>query len=378
MKFFHISDLHLGKRLNEMTLLEDQVAILNEILQKADELHPDGVVIAGDIYDKSVPPAEAVQVFDGFLTALAERSIAALVISGNHDSAERIGYGSRLMQTSGVYVSPVFDGSVTQAVLEDEFGRVRFHLLPFVKPAHVRRFFPDAEINDYTDAVRTVIDSMAVDTDERNVLVCHQNVTNTTSSHADEIAIGGLDNVNVDIFDGFDYVALGHIHTPAFIGREGVRFCGAPLEYSFNEVGREISLTVVEMGEKGDVRVSTLPLEPVRRLRKLRRSFAELTSVDFYKNEKRDDYLHIILTDEEDIEEAVSRLRDIYPNVMQLEYDNSRTRRIQSVASGVAQEDKTPLEQFEQFYERQNNLPLTDIQRDAVGRLIEEIWEGQI
>lgn len=378
MRLFHISDLHIGKRLNEMPLLEDQVAILNQILQKADELHPDGVIIAGDVYDKSVPPAEAVQVFDDFLTALALRSMAIMVISGNHDSAERIGYGSRLMQTSGVYVSPAFDGSVTQAVLEDEFGRVHFHLLPFVKPAHVRRFFPDAEINDYTDAVRTVIDSMGIDTNERNVLICHQNVTNTTSSHADEIAIGGLDNVNVDVFDGFDYVALGHIHTPAFIGREGVRFCGAPLEYSFNEVGRELSLTIVEMGEKGEVQVSTLPLDPMRHLRKLRGSFAELTSMDFYQGQKRDDYLHIILTDEEDIAEAVSRLRDIYPNVMQLEYDNARTRRIQSVASGVTQEDKTPLEQFEIFYERQNNLPMTDIQRDTVKGLIDEIWEGLV
>ncbi len=377
MRFFHISDLHIGKRLNEMPLLEDQVAVFAQILDMADALRPDAVVIAGDIYDKSVPAAEAVQVLDDFLTALAERSIAVMAISGNHDSAERIGYGARLMQTSGVFVSPAFDGEVRQAVVEDEFGRVHFHLLPFVKPVHVRRFYPDAEINSYTDAVKTVIEHMPLDLSERNVLVCHQNVTNTTADRDNEIAIGGLDNVNVDIFDGFDYVALGHIHTPAFIGSERVRFCGAPLEYSFSEVGRELSLTLVEMGDKGDVHLELLPLNPIRRLRRLRGSFAEITSAEFYAEQKRDDYLHITLTDEEDITDAVSRLRDIYPNVMQLDYDNARTRRTQSVAQSAVGEDKTPLEQFEIFYERQNNLPLTDTQREAVAALIDEIWEGE-
>lgn len=377
MKFFHISDLHIGKRLNEMPLLEDQVFLLGEILEKADELRPDGVLIAGDVYDKAVPPAEAVQVFDDFLTALSRRGIAAFVISGNHDSAERVGYGARLMQRSGVFVSPVFDGTVSETVLEDSYGPVHLYLLPFVKPVHVRRFFPEADINDYTDAVRTVIDSLTLDSQARNLLVCHQNVTNTSAVHADEIAIGGLDNVNADVFDAFDYVALGHIHTPACIGRETVRYCGAPLEYSFSEAGREVSLTVVELGEKGHTAVRTVPLYPRRRLRKLRGSFAQLTAPACLESDKTGDYLHITLTDEEDIADAMARLRDVYPNVMQLEYDNARTRRTQSVAQGAAEEELTPLAQFEAFYLRQNNAPMSEAQRGTVAKLMEEIWEDR-
>ena len=372
LKFFHISDLHIGKRLNEIPLIDDQQYILGRILGLVDSEKPDAVLICGDVYDKPVPPAEAVRVFDDFLTALSDRSVAAIVISGNHDSPERIAFGARLLSRSGVYVSPVYDGGLAYVDLPDDFGEVRFWLMPFLKPVNVRRFYPDAPITDYSSAVREVIAQANVDFSKRNVLLCHQNVTNTTSTHADEISIGGLDNVDFDIFDGFDYVALGHIHTVASVGRAEVRFCGAPLEYSFNECGRELTVTCVELKEKGDARIKLLPLEPLHRLRRLKGSFEQVTAPDFEPCVPRDDYVHITLTDEEDIVDAVGRLRTVYPNLMQLEYDNRRTRASQSVADGCSDEDKSPLDLFGEFYFKQNNAEMSAQQLDLVRQLLEE------
>ena len=263
MKLLHLSDLHLGKRVNEFSMLEDQAYILTKILNTIDDEKPDAVLIAGDVYDKSVPSAEAVGLFDDFLVKLAKKQVPAFVISGNHDSPERLAFANRLIDASGIHLSPVYSGDVRPVTLTDAFGPVHIYMLPFVKPAHVRRFFPDEEIISYTDALAAAIRQMDPDLSARNVLLTHQFVTGAERSESEEISVGGTDNVDASVFEGFDYVALGHIHGPQNIGSERIRYCGTPLKYSFSEASHKKSVTVAELGEKGSLTVRTVPLLPM-------------------------------------------------------------------------------------------------------------------
>ncbi|MCI7733597.1 MAG: exonuclease SbcCD subunit D [Dysosmobacter sp.] len=376
MKLIHLSDLHLGKRVSEFSMLEDQRYILEEILRIIDGERPDAVLIAGDIYDKPVPPAEAVGLFDDFLVRLARRETQVFIISGNHDSPERIAFGARLMDRSGIHLSPVYDGHVEPVALEDEHGTVNIYMLPFLKPAHVRRFFPEEEIDSYTDALRTAVRAMEIDPAARNVLVTHQFVTGAARCDSEDISVGGTDNVDVTAFDGFDYVALGHIHNPQQVVRETVRYCGTPLKYSFSEAGHEKSVTVAELGEKGDISIRTAPLIPLRDMKELRGSYEDLTRRSFYENTTwREDYTHITLTDEEDIPDAVGKLRVIYRNLMKLDYDNRRTRSGGEILGSGQVEKKSPLELFSELYEKQNNQPMTEEQRAFAAGLIGTIWE---
>lgn len=375
MKLIHLSDLHLGKRVNEFSMLQDQQYILTEILQIIDREKPDGVMIAGDVYDKSVPSAEAVALLDDFLVRLAKRDLQVFLISGNHDSPERMAFGGRLMAQSGVHLAPVYDGKVRPITLTDEYGPVNLYLLPFLKPAHVRRCFPEREILTYTDALAAAIEAMGVDTAQRNVLVTHQFVTGAARCDSEEISVGGTDNVDVSVFEPFDYVALGHIHGPQQVGRETVRYCGTPLKYSFSEAKHQKSVTVVELGEKGAVSVRTVPLTPMRDLAELRGTYEELTFRGFYDGTSYPrDYVHITLTDEEDIPDAVSKLRIIYPNLMKLDYDNKRTR-AGIVLEGAEDQQRSPLELLEEFYEKQNGQPMGEEQRAFAKSLMERIWE---
>lgn len=377
MKLLHLSDLHLGKRVNEFSMLEDQEYILEEILRVLDGEQPDAVLIAGDVYDKPVPPAEAVQLFDKFLTKLAAKNTQTFLISGNHDSSERLAFGARLMEGSGIHISPVYGGEVKPVELADEFGPVRVYLLPFVKPASVRRFFPEREIGSYTEAVAAAVDAMDLDPAVRNVLVTHQFVTGASRSESEEISVGGSDNVDVSVFDGFDYVALGHIHGPQNIGSERVRYCGTPLKYSFSEVKHAKSVSIAELGKKGELTVRTVTLIPKRDLAEIRGTYMELTAKAFYEGKNREDYYHITLTDEEDIRDAVGRLRVIYPNLMKLDYDNLRTRLGGRVEAARQVEKKTPLELFAEFYRKQNNQDMSSEQASLVEGLIESIWEEE-
>ena len=346
MKLIHLSDLHLGKRVNEFSMLEDQAFILKQILEIADREKPDGVLLAGDLYDKPVPPAEAVGLLDWFLTELSARKIAVFAISGNHDSAERIAFGSRLMGDRGVFLSPVYDGTVEKVKMQDEYGTVCVYLLPFLKPAVVRSVWKHKadQIRTYDDALRMVVSSIPSDPSQRNLLVSHQFVTGASRCESEEIFVGGLDNIDVSMFDAFDYVALGHIHSPQHIGRETVRYCGTPLKYSFSEAGQQKSITVVELKEKGDISISTIPLRPLRDLRKIKGTYLEVTARDFYAGTNTSDYLQITLTDEEDIPDGLQKLRIIYPNLMRLEYDNRRTRENQEILQVQAMEEKSELE----------------------------------
>lgn len=388
MKLIHLSDLHIGKRVNEFSMLEDQRYILRQILSIVSQEQADGVILAGDIYDKPVPSAEAVQVFDGFLTKLAEMNCPVFVISGNHDSAERLAFGARLMSGRGIYLSPVYDGQVKTVTLRDEYGEVEIHLLPFVKPAVVRHALESrlaeepgcveqaenqVEIQTYQDAVQAAVSRMNIDPEKRHVLVAHQFVTGAACCESEEIMVGGLDQVDASLFDQFDYVALGHIHSPQHVGRDTVRYCGTPLKYSFSEANQQKTVTVVELLEKGSVEISEIPLEPLRDMRKVRGTYLEVTAKSFYEGTNRSDYIQVTLTDEEDIPDGMQKLRIIYPNLMRLEYDNRRTREIRMIDGADAVEKKSELELFGEFYELQNNQGMSEAQEIFVRRLIEEL-----
>lgn len=375
MKFIHLSDLHLGKRVNEFSMIEDQEYILTKIINIIDDEKPDGVLVAGDVYDRSVPSEDAMKLWDDFLIRLAKRNIPVYAISGNHDSAVRFSNHSSLIANAGIFLAPVFDGKVKSITLEDEDGRLNVYMLPFIKPVLVKQYYSDVDINDYTDATRVIMENMNVDTDERNILIAHQFVTGASRCESEEVVVGGLDNVNGEVFDVFDYVALGHIHGKQRVGRDEVRYCGTPLKYSFSEKDHKKSVTIVELGEKGKVNIRETELVPLHDLREIKGTYAELTSKKFYEETATDDYIHAILTDEEDVLDAMSKLRTIYPNIMKLSYDNKRTRENRVITDATDVERKTPIELFGEFYEIQNNQTMSDEQTSFINGLIEEIWE---
>ena len=378
MKIMHLSDLHLGKRVNEFSMLEDQEYILTKIVNIIDEQLPEAIIIAGDVYDKAVPSAEAVELFDDFLVRLSKRNLKVFVISGNHDSAERIAFGGRLMDKSGIYMSPVYNGHIEPIALGDDFGNVNFYLLPFVKPSNVRRFYPDNEIATYTDAIKVSVENMNIDQSERNILVTNQFVTGAMRTESEDISVGGTDNVDVSVLDGFDYVALGHIHRAQKCGREYVRYSGTPLKYSFSEAKDVKTVTVVEMKEKGSVELSFIPLTPKRDLVEIKGSYNELTLKSFYEGTSYDDdYMHITLTDEEDIPDVLTKLRVIYKNIMKLDYDNLRTRHTAEINGATDVAAKSPLEHFGEFYEQQNGQAMSDEQVEFMTDIIEQIWRNE-
>ena len=385
MRLIHLSDLHIGKRVNEFSMLEDQEYILKEILGIIDDEQPDGVIIAGDVYDKSVPSEEAVKLLDSFLTSLAKRKLQVYIISGNHDSAAKLAFASSLIALSGIHISPVYDsaqiamigdGLVRPYKLEDGKGQmVNIYMLPFVKPAMVRAVFPDEAdyIKDYTDACRVAVEHMDVDEKVTNILVAHQFVTGAVRSESEE-NVGGLDNVDVSVFDSFDYVALGHIHGPQKVGRETVRYCGTPLKYSLSEANHTKSVTVVDIPENKKIEIRTVPLVPMHELREVKGTFDELMYRRNYEGTAVDDYLYVVLTDEDDVPDALGKLRTVYPNVMKLGYDNTRTRVTQTIDDGAVLEGKKPIDLFGELYEKQNNQEMSDEQRSFVQNIIDSVW----
>jgi exonuclease SbcD len=281
------------------------------------------------------------------------------------------------LKRANISISPAYDGALPPVTLRDEHGDVAFYLLPFIKPAHVRRCFPDEKIETYTDACRVAISHLSLDDTCRNVLLTHQFVTGAQSCDSEEVSVGGSDNVDASVFDGFDYVALGHIHGAQNIGSNRIRYCGTPLKYSFSEEKHHKSVTVVNLGKKGELQLTLRPLTPLHDLRTLRGSFAEVTDKAFYEAEVCDDYLHVVLTDEEDIPDVMGRLRVIYPNIMKLDYDNKRTKNNHSAEMAEGVEKKSPLTLFSEFYEQQNGQPMSDKQTEFIQNLIEEIWEDE-
>ena len=380
MKLMHLSDLHLGKRLNEFSLLEDQSFILQQLVELVRSEQPDCVLLAGDIYDKPVPPAEAVTLFDDFLNKLAHLTTVC-VTSGNHDSAERLAFGAQLMREGGVHFCGLYTGEPQCVTLQDAYGSVHIYLLPFLKPAHVRHCLPPTEaeqVTTYHEALHCAVERLHINAAERNVLVAHQFVTGAQTAGSEAVNVGGVDNIGAEVFAAFDYTALGHIHRAQNVGSERVRYSGTPLKYSFAEWQQEKSVTLVELGEKGSVSVTALPLAPLRDLRKLRGSYEELMSRDFYDELPKDsdgllrDFYHLTLTDEEDVPDAVQKLRSVYKNLLQLEYDNKRTRTDNAIEGAERVVEKSPLELMEEFYQLQNNQALSEKQRAYLQGLLEK------
>lgn len=383
MRFIHLSDLHIGKRVNGFPMLEDQRYILEQILEKTKESAADAVIIAGDIYDKPVPSAEAVDLFDDFLVGLTKLGVMVFLISGNHDSAERISYAGRLLRESQVYISPRFDGTIHPIQVSDDYGIVNIYLIPYIHPSLVRNAWPEEKIGSYDDAMRVLLEKSGVDPSARNLAVAHQFVTaggqSPEETDSEEKHVGGLDNVDASAFDAFDYVALGHLHGPQRIGRDTIRYAGSPLKYSFSEEKQKKSITVAELKEKGEVTYDLLPLEAKRDLRTVRGTFEEVTSPEFTAGRKRDDYYRVILTDENDVPNALSRLRRrFYENLMILEYDNARTSSDVRIEAKEGEEEKEPIEVLGDLYQMQNGREMSLLQKETAEKLIRRIWGEDI
>ena len=349
MRFVHVSDLHLGKRLNDIPLLEDQKHALRQILDITVSEKADAILIAGDIYDIASPPGEAMSAFDDFITRLAEQQVKVFVISGNHDSDRRISYYSSLVKNAGVYVSECFEGRLQTFAAEDEFGELCVHLLPFIKPVQVRRFFPAEKIETYNDAVRTVLENSDIDREKRNILLCHQFITGADRSDSEEFSVGGIDNVDASLFDEFDYVALGHLHKPQKVGRDTVRYSGSPFKYSLSEAANRKSVTVVTVGEKGDTAIKTVPLSHLHDVREIEGSFDEVMKLPY-----SEDYVRVTVLDEIVPPDAHVHIASVFPNMMKFGVRNSKTRYEADTANIESVENKSVTELFEEFYRLQS------------------------
>ena len=379
MKFMHLADLHLGKRVNEFSMLEDQKYVLEQVLKLLDEEQAEGLLIAGDIYDRQVPPIEAVKLFDDFLTRVSLKHIPAYVISGNHDSIERVSFGARLMEGSGIHMATEYNGAVDVVRAKDEYGAIDIYLLPFLKPAQVRAVWGEAaeEIRTYEEALSFVMSKITRNEEHRSILLAHQFAAGAVTCDSEEHVVGGLDHVDLSCFDGFDYVALGHLHGAQRVGRDTVRYAGTLLKYSFSEVNHKKNVTMVDLREKGTVEVYSRQISPLHEMRDIRGSYAEVTNRANYEGTDTKDYVRITLTDEEDIFDAVGKLRVIYPNLMRLEYDNMRTRQNCSVTVSEKEEEKAPVALAEELFRMQNNRPMSEEQGIYMQEMIRRVWEDE-
>ena len=378
MKFIHISDLHLGKQLAEYSLLEDQRYILRQILDIVADRQPDAVVVAGDLYDKPVPPAEAVTVLDWFITSLTEMGVALLMISGNHDSPERLDFGSGLFEEKGVYLVGQFNGAPKKVTLGKPDDQADFYLLPFIRPGNVRPFYPDEEIKSYDDAMRCVMKHFTLSKEIPSVLVAHQFVTaggvSPERSESEVISLGGTDNVDVSNFISFQYVALGHIHRPQRLTRDSVRYAGSPLKYSFSEAEYDKSVVMVTLNGMEEPSIELIPLVPMRDLRRIRGPLDKLLSDEVAAASNREDYLHVTLTDTEPVADPLYRLRQVYPNIMRLSFSSSLEEEEVEIAACEEVEHRTPPQLFAEFYNQMQGEPLSEEDGKLVLRLMEKVW----
>lgn len=365
MRLLHISDLHLGRSLAEYDLKEDQEYILRQIISIAEEKKADAVLIAGDVYDRTVPSEWAVALFDRFLSGLSDRGFRIFVISGNHDSDERLNFGSSLLKARNVFISAKYEGKLQWESFMDSLGEVRIYLLPFVKASQVRHFFPDEKIETYEDAVRVVLARGGIDPSARNILVAHQFVTGSgggvslSGSESSAVRnVGLVEQISFSCFDAFDYTALGHIHSAQQVGRREVRYAGSPLKYSLSEERGEKSVTFAEIKGKGDVSIETIPLRPLRDLRHLKGKMKQLLSDEYVSD--TDDYIYATLTDEELIDDAMGIFRRYYPRTVRIDYDNSHTREISDSVFSPAEEEKSFSALISEFYHEMYGCPISE------------------
>lgn len=379
MKIMHLSDLHLGKSILEQSLIIDQEYILNQIIDIVKERSVDIVLIVGDVYDKGIPNVDAVRLFSSFLTSLYKLKVKVLVISGNHDSKDRLSFGNELFVDNGVYIEGIFNGELRKVTFEDDSGNLNIYMLPFIKPADVRKYYSDIQIDSYDDAVRCIINNTKIDKNQKNIIMVHQFVTaggiDVERCESESLSLGGIDNIDVSIFDDFDYVAMGHIHKGQRLIKDTVRYSGSPLKYSFSEVNHRKSVPIIELGAKGNISVELVDLVPLRDMKIMKGTMEELLSKEFVSKVNIDDYISVVLTDEDYIMDAIGKLRSVYKNILRLEYDNKRTNgyMLNDSKDSVDVNVLSEIELFSKFYEMQNNIELSDEKRDIVEHTIEEI-----
>ncbi len=372
MKFLHISDLHIGKRLNDVSLLDDQQKVLMQICEIAAEECCNAVLIAGDIYDKANPSAEAMTVFDGFLLALSKLNIPVFIIAGNHDSQQRISYFSQLVSDRGIHVCGSFNGTLSTYRLEDGHGELFVHMLPFIKPSDVRKFYPDKNIETYDDAFRTVIESSPIDKSLRNVIICHQFFTGAVTCESEIFAVGGLDNISAESLNDFDYAALGHIHGPQYVMRPEVRYCGSPMKYSFSEANHRKSVTIAELHEKGNVEIKTVALESKHDVREVRGALDEIMEMPY-----SEDFVRVTVTDESVPPDARISVLTVFPNMMRFVIENSKTGDVVVDEDFSDIENESPTELFCDFYSLMNNgVAPTDEHIELIEKILERLGEN--
>lgn len=371
MRFLHTADLHLGRKLNELPLLEDQKLLLQQIIEIAVREKIDAVLIAGDIYNKSSPASDAMMAFDGFLSQLAQNGIKVFMISGNHDSGNRISYLSSLIRKADIYTCEGFDGTLQQVTLKDEFGKLHVFMMPFVRPAQIRKFYPDEEITSYEDAVRVILQHSSVNESERNVLVCHQFVTGAELSDSEDFAVGTLDSMDASLFDAFDYVALGHLHKAQKVRRESLRYSGSIMKYSLSEANHKKSVVVLDMGESV-VDVQLLPLEQPKDIREVKGTLDQILELAY-----SEDYVSVVLQDEFVPPDARVSVASVFPNMIKLSVENSRSRESAEIIEAESIESKSKMQLFEDFYQTQSGGTLPDPdQRKLMETILKELEES--
>jgi len=391
MKFLHLSDLHIGKNVNGFSMMNEQRHVFEQIIKYIRSEHPEAVVIAGDVYDRAVPNIEAVRIFDDFLTELADLDVAVMLISGNHDSPERLNYASRILSGKKIFMYGTFNGNLGKIVLSDEYGDVNFWLLPFVKPSSVYGMFDDREIESYGDVLEAVIETADIDYTERNVLVAHQFFTKTgvapIRSESEINPVGGLDAIDCRMLENFDYVALGHLHGAQKVGAEHIRYAGSPVKYSFSEWRQEKSVTVVELNEKGNINLTAVPIQPIHDMREIRGKIGELTAFQSQEDKtdkidktdkddrSREDYLRVILTDEDEIIDPMGKIRSVYPNVMSLDFENSRSSiDLSEIIPDSEKIEKLSLyDLFSEFFLDVNGSVMSEEQGKIVGEILDSV-----
>ena len=364
MRLIHLGDLHLGKSLGEFDLIDDQRYILDRILEIIDKKQIECVLIAGDVYDRAVPSESATNLLDYFLNSLASRCVKTFMISGNHDSDDRLSYGSSLFETNRIYISAKFTGSLYRQTISDEYGEVNVYCLPFVKASQVRHYFPEDKIENYDAAVKTILQHTGIDFGKRNIIVAHQFVTGKGadpelggSEGAGTQSVGLVEKIGYDSFDGFDYVALGHIHSPQRVGREEVRYSGSPLKYSLSEVNNDKSVPVITLGEKGRIDIELVALSPMRDMRHLRGPIEKL--LDKSNISRPEDFIYATLTNEDLIGDAMGIMQQVYPFTVKIDYDNSHTRELERFDVTAVTEHRSFDELISDFYRKMYNCEIS-------------------
>ena len=377
MKLMHLSDLHLGKLVLEQSMIDDQKYILNQIIDIVKKEKVDIVLIAGDVYDKSIPTIEAVNLFSNFLTKLYKLKVLVFVISGNHDSKDRLSFGNELFVDNGIYIEGIFNGNLRCETTNDKYGKLNIYMLPFIKLVEIKRFYPDEIIDTYEDAIKCILKHSSINKNERNIIMVHQFVTSlgedVIRSDSESISLGGIDNIDVTLFKDFDYVAMGHIHGPQKVGRETARYSGSPLKYSFSEVNQKKSVCIIEFNSKEDINISKIPLIPIRDMRVIKGPFDKLISKEIVNIENKNDYLDVVLTDDDYIINAIGKLRKFYPNILKLEYENKISSNDVLDNIDIDKSNMSPIDLFSEFYKMQNGIELPAKKKKIIEEVIKEV-----